>query len=178
MLALSSTSIPPPLPYTHYHLTNAETLMKPARRLRVSMRPTWALHHRMHTARMCLSQRNFCTSGAPYSCSPIVIFKINFLFIFRLPPISLSILAIHLSTFRAVLTCDCRCPAWCDRVLMNAPALMSADPRSYQLVGAKVCMGDHKPVSLQFALGDTHAAARISAFVVGALLTLSLGWAS
>lgn len=46
-----------------------------------------------------------------------------------------------------------RCPAWCDRVLLSKDALPLvkdvSDPArvEYSLMGAKACMGDHKPVS-------------------------------
>ncbi|XP_065585023.1 inositol polyphosphate-5-phosphatase A-like isoform X2 [Artemia franciscana] len=44
-----------------------------------------------------------------------------------------------------------RCPAWCDRVLMNRKAreLLSGDFR-YNMIGKKTSMGDHKPVYLNF----------------------------
>nr|XP_057926386.1 inositol polyphosphate-5-phosphatase A isoform X2 [Doryrhamphus excisus] len=52
-----------------------------------------------------------------------------------------------------------RCPAWCDRILMSHTAQQlihsGADgERSviYDTVGPNVCMGDHKPVFLFFAL--------------------------
>jgi len=47
-----------------------------------------------------------------------------------------------------------RAPAWCDRVVMSAPALelaRSGGPQ-YQVIGEDVCMGDHKPVCLSFQL--------------------------
>ncbi|XP_065175553.1 inositol polyphosphate-5-phosphatase A-like [Sycon ciliatum] len=50
---------------------------------------------------------------------------------------------------------ETRCPAWCDRVLYNDAAkdvLDKACPSSitYHMVGNNCCMGDHKPVFLQF----------------------------
>lgn len=58
-----------------------------------------------------------------------------------------------------------RCPAWCDRVLLSHDAeehLVHRQPRSnglvtssevrYDVIGADVCMGDHKPVFLSFKL--------------------------
>jgi inositol-1,4,5-trisphosphate 5-phosphatase len=45
-----------------------------------------------------------------------------------------------------------RCPAWCDRILMNSPAwsLAQANAKSltYGMVGIDRCMGDHKPIYL------------------------------
>lgn len=39
-----------------------------------------------------------------------------------------------------------RCPAWCDRILMNptAKGLMVDQPAEYKMIGNDVCMGDHK----------------------------------
>ncbi len=50
-----------------------------------------------------------------------------------------------------------RCPAWCDRVLYSvhaARAVIEDEDTSclYGVVGADVCMGDHKPVFLRFGL--------------------------
>ncbi|XP_061527477.1 inositol polyphosphate-5-phosphatase A isoform X2 [Phycodurus eques] len=52
-----------------------------------------------------------------------------------------------------------RCPAWCDRILMSHAAQQfihsGADGEKsvvYDTVGPNVCMGDHKPVFLFFAL--------------------------
>ncbi|KAI4462130.1 trisphosphate 5-phosphatase [Holotrichia oblita] len=48
-----------------------------------------------------------------------------------------------------------RCPAWCDRVLLNISAkeLVSGDGNiEYNLMGRNTCMGDHKPVYLRMAL--------------------------
>ncbi|GAU93384.1 hypothetical protein RvY_05336-2 [Ramazzottius varieornatus] len=51
-----------------------------------------------------------------------------------------------------------RCPAWCDRVLMNSSAWNLIDRRKkeeYSLIGPSVCMGDHKPVFLYVSLTST-----------------------
>jgi hypothetical protein len=49
-----------------------------------------------------------------------------------------------------------RCPAWCDRVLMTEAAWRvvcgSQGPVVYEPLGLDVCVGDHKPVALSFAL--------------------------
>ncbi|KAJ3603981.1 hypothetical protein NHX12_028722 [Muraenolepis orangiensis] len=53
-----------------------------------------------------------------------------------------------------------RCPAWCDRVLMSPSAHMFLHRSGnnedsgviYDTLGSNVCMGDHKPVFLFFAL--------------------------
>ncbi|XP_077572119.1 inositol polyphosphate-5-phosphatase A-like [Stigmatopora nigra] len=52
-----------------------------------------------------------------------------------------------------------RCPAWCDRILMSHSAQQFIDGGAnsergviYDTVGPDVCMGDHKPVFLFFAL--------------------------
>lgn len=49
-----------------------------------------------------------------------------------------------------------RCPAWCDRVLFSHPTrqIMESPEEScqYDIIGRTVCMGDHKPVFLQFRL--------------------------
>lgn len=50
-----------------------------------------------------------------------------------------------------------RAPAWCDRVLMNEAGwkLIQKSPSSsvsYNTIGQKTCMGDHKPVCLTFPL--------------------------
>lgn len=53
-----------------------------------------------------------------------------------------------------------RCPAWCDRILMSHSAkdiiLRTREDRenclAYNTLGPNVCMGDHKPVFLFFAL--------------------------
>ncbi|XP_077992648.1 inositol polyphosphate-5-phosphatase A-like [Glandiceps talaboti] len=50
-----------------------------------------------------------------------------------------------------------RCPAWCDRILMshNAKELMHQDESHkavYSVIGADVCMGDHKPIYLTLKL--------------------------
>ncbi|KAL0979418.1 hypothetical protein UPYG_G00184820 [Umbra pygmaea] len=52
-----------------------------------------------------------------------------------------------------------RCPAWCDRILMSHTAKdiiqRSGDGQNrvvYNMLGTNVCMGDHKPVFLSFAL--------------------------
>ncbi|OQV12008.1 Type I inositol 1,4,5-trisphosphate 5-phosphatase [Hypsibius exemplaris] len=44
-----------------------------------------------------------------------------------------------------------RCPAWCDRVIMNENSWRTINahvPLEYGLIGSSVCMGDHKPVFL------------------------------
>lgn len=43
-----------------------------------------------------------------------------------------------------------RCPAWCDRILMSSAARTTAVDSSYKLVGADVCMGDHKVCKTPF----------------------------
>ncbi|KAF7647048.1 hypothetical protein LDENG_00178490 [Lucifuga dentata] len=52
-----------------------------------------------------------------------------------------------------------RCPAWCDRILMSHTAQDSIHRRDdgeksmvYNTMGPNICMGDHKPVFLFFAL--------------------------
>lgn len=52
-----------------------------------------------------------------------------------------------------------RCPSWCDRILMSHNAQDVIYRRNegdcnilYNILGPKVCMGDHKPVFLFFAL--------------------------
>ncbi|XP_060787356.1 inositol polyphosphate-5-phosphatase A isoform X2 [Neoarius graeffei] len=52
-----------------------------------------------------------------------------------------------------------RCPSWCDRILMSHSArniiyrTNNGDSKVvYNMLGQKVCMGDHKPVFLFFAL--------------------------
>ena len=50
-----------------------------------------------------------------------------------------------------------RCPAWCDRVLFSHPTRQimegnGPDSSCYDIIGRTVCMGDHKPVFLQFRL--------------------------
>lgn len=46
-----------------------------------------------------------------------------------------------------------RCPAWCDRILMNDIALDLVGPSAhYDMIGRGVCTGDHKPVELVFTL--------------------------
>lgn len=49
-----------------------------------------------------------------------------------------------------------RCPAWCDRILMNdaAARLVQQTPTaaSYSMMGKDVCVGDHKPIYLTFSL--------------------------
>ncbi|XP_068166626.1 inositol polyphosphate-5-phosphatase A isoform X2 [Antennarius striatus] len=52
-----------------------------------------------------------------------------------------------------------RCPAWCDRILMSHSAkgcIHTGDDGEqkvvYNTVGSNICMGDHKPVFLFFAL--------------------------
>jgi len=50
-----------------------------------------------------------------------------------------------------------RAPAWCDRVLMNEAAwkfvqMSPSTSVSYNTIGQKTCMGDHKPVYLTFSL--------------------------
>lgn len=38
-----------------------------------------------------------------------------------------------------------RCPAWCDRILMNPTAKeLMVEPAEYKMIGTEVCMGDHK----------------------------------
>eukprot|EP00794_Sanderia_malayensis_P005142 gene5142-5791_t len=53
---------------------------------------------------------------------------------------------------------DTRCPAWCDRILFNGKTHTELEKRhataKYDCVGANVCIGDHKPVFLSFALAD------------------------
>lgn len=51
-----------------------------------------------------------------------------------------------------------RCPAWCDRILMNpaAKGLMvdesgsGGQPMEYKMIGTDVCMGDHKVRGIYF----------------------------
>ncbi|XP_053213637.1 inositol polyphosphate-5-phosphatase A-like [Panonychus citri] len=48
-----------------------------------------------------------------------------------------------------------RCPAWCDRILMNNLAMellksQSENGVKYEMIGKHVPMGDHKPISLWF----------------------------
>ncbi|KAM7295753.1 inositol polyphosphate-5-phosphatase A [Ixodes scapularis] len=59
-----------------------------------------------------------------------------------------------------------RCPAWCDRILLSkaARALVytgtdesGKPPVTYQVMGADVCMGDHKPVALYFRMAPSAA---------------------
>uniref|UniRef100_A0A131XVT3 inositol-polyphosphate 5-phosphatase n=1 Tax=Ixodes ricinus TaxID=34613 RepID=A0A131XVT3_IXORI len=59
-----------------------------------------------------------------------------------------------------------RCPAWCDRILLSkaARALVytgtdesGKPPVTYQVMGADVCMGDHKPVALCFRMAPSAA---------------------
>ncbi|RDD43544.1 Type I inositol 1,4,5-trisphosphate 5-phosphatase [Trichoplax sp. H2] len=50
-----------------------------------------------------------------------------------------------------------RCPAWCDRILLNNAAVPlvkhnSKSTYTYDVIGKDVCMGDHKPVCLHFKL--------------------------
>nr|XP_046203293.1 inositol polyphosphate-5-phosphatase A-like [Oncorhynchus gorbuscha]XP_046203294.1 inositol polyphosphate-5-phosphatase A-like [Oncorhynchus gorbuscha]XP_046203295.1 inositol polyphosphate-5-phosphatase A-like [Oncorhynchus gorbuscha] len=52
-----------------------------------------------------------------------------------------------------------RCPSWCDRILMSHTAQDIIHRRDeeessvvYNILGPNVCMGDHKPVFLSFAL--------------------------
>ncbi|XP_025016731.1 type I inositol 1,4,5-trisphosphate 5-phosphatase isoform X1 [Tetranychus urticae] len=53
-----------------------------------------------------------------------------------------------------------RCPAWCDRILMNKSAMdliksqcnSSENCVKYEMIGKNVPMGDHKPISLWFKL--------------------------
>ncbi|KAM9475001.1 inositol polyphosphate-5-phosphatase A [Clarias gariepinus] len=52
-----------------------------------------------------------------------------------------------------------RCPSWCDRILMSHSAEEKICRKSdagkntvYNIIGPNVCMGDHKPVFLFFAL--------------------------
>lgn len=54
-----------------------------------------------------------------------------------------------------------RCPSWCDRILLSKSARSLIDmtplesgcpPVHYQLIGANISMGDHKPVMLLFRL--------------------------
>jgi inositol-1,4,5-trisphosphate 5-phosphatase len=47
-----------------------------------------------------------------------------------------------------------RCPAWCDRVLLNAPAHAAAVAKApvYGLLARDACVGDHKPVYAAVAL--------------------------
>ncbi|XP_065883608.1 inositol polyphosphate-5-phosphatase A-like [Dysidea avara] len=51
-----------------------------------------------------------------------------------------------------------RCPAWCDRILMNdaAARLIEKNPTdvSYSMMGKDVCVGDHKPIYLTFSLNQ------------------------
>jgi inositol polyphosphate 5-phosphatase INPP5A len=43
---------------------------------------------------------------------------------------------------------DTRCPAWCDRIVINKNLKEALDMKStslqYDMIGEKVCMGDHK----------------------------------
>lgn len=48
-------------------------------------------------------------------------------------------------------------PAWCDRVLLNGPAFAAAARPHYAALGARTCMGDHKPVYLALDLTISHA---------------------
>ena len=47
---------------------------------------------------------------------------------------------------------ETRCPAWCDRVILNKNLKEKLDKHStniqYDMIGEKICMGDHK-VSLR-----------------------------
>ncbi|XP_065318359.1 inositol polyphosphate-5-phosphatase A-like isoform X5 [Gordionus sp. m RMFG-2023] len=48
-----------------------------------------------------------------------------------------------------------RCPGWCDRVLCSKLAqsfINSKKPIIYRIIGENTCMGDHKPVCLEFSL--------------------------
>ncbi|XP_031552090.1 inositol polyphosphate-5-phosphatase A-like isoform X3 [Actinia tenebrosa] len=49
-----------------------------------------------------------------------------------------------------------RCPSWCDRVLLShsVKKIIAKDDGvcTYDIIGRKVCMGDHKPVFLQLNL--------------------------
>ena len=48
---------------------------------------------------------------------------------------------------------ESRCPAWCDRVIMNKKLnnLIKQDS-VYDMIGKQTCMGDHKPIYLYFTL--------------------------
>ena len=43
-----------------------------------------------------------------------------------------------------------RCPGWCDRIFMSASSMAAAIDPTYDVMGMDVCVGDHKPVFLQF----------------------------
>jgi inositol-1,4,5-trisphosphate 5-phosphatase len=51
-----------------------------------------------------------------------------------------------------------RCPAWCDRILMNTEALKFVEESpiepEYSIMGKEVSVGDHKPVYLLFDLQE------------------------
>uniref|UniRef100_A0A1L8DYM5 inositol-polyphosphate 5-phosphatase n=1 Tax=Nyssomyia neivai TaxID=330878 RepID=A0A1L8DYM5_9DIPT len=57
-----------------------------------------------------------------------------------------------------------RCPGWCDRILMSPSAkqLIASENIKYSLIGEGSCMGDHKPVYLQFELKANQGMIRCS----------------
>ncbi len=70
---------------------------------------------------------------------------------------------------------ETRCPAWCDRVLLNpgARALLAEATTEYDVVGREACMGDHKPVYLRLLLapegepGSTDNATPVTFYLEG-----------
>ncbi|RNA27849.1 type I inositol 1-4-5-trisphosphate 5-phosphatase-like [Brachionus plicatilis] len=56
---------------------------------------------------------------------------------------------------------ESRCPAWCDRIIMNKDFMKSIERSSecleYGMIGENTCMGDHKPIYLFFKLFEQKA---------------------
>ncbi|XP_064382136.1 inositol polyphosphate-5-phosphatase A-like isoform X2 [Halichondria panicea] len=61
-----------------------------------------------------------------------------------------------------------RCPAWCDRILMNESALklVVESPLGcmYNMMAKTVCVGDHKPIYLFFTVTSTAPMSQIPGF--------------
>lgn len=55
---------------------------------------------------------------------------------------------------------DSRCPSWCDRIFLShsSRAIINQSKGSsvvYDMMGKQVCMGDHKPVFLNFNMDSS-----------------------